>query len=88
MSYCLGAVSYTHLRPVGAQTTAAQRASRIRAALAEHGPCSARELSERLGMAPRMIQRALEPMLARGEIAKEADMSRPGHPLRYTLIRS
>ena len=39
-------------------------------------------------MAPRMIQRALEPMLARGEIAKEADMSRPGHPLRYTLIRS
>ena len=48
----------------------------------------ARELSERLGMAPRMIQRALEPMLARGEIAKEADMSRPGHPLSYTLIRS
>ena len=73
-------------RPVGAETTAAQRASRIRAALAEHGPCSARELSERLGMAPRMIQRALEPMLARGEIAKEADMSRPGHPLSYTLI--
>ena len=73
-------------RPVGAETTAAQRASRIRAALAEHGPCSARELSEWLGMAPRMIQRALEPMLARGEIAKEADMSRPGHPLSYTLI--
>ena len=38
-------------RPVGAETTAAQRASRIRAALAEHGPCSARELSERLGTA-------------------------------------
>lgn len=37
-------------------------------------------------MAPRMIQRALDPMLARGEIAKEADMSRPGHPLSYTLI--
>ena len=73
-------------RPVGAETTAAQRESRIRAVLAEHGPCSARALSERLGMAPRMIQRALEPMLARGEIAKEADMSRPGHPLSYTLI--
>ena len=73
-------------RPVGAETTAAQRESRIRAVLAEHGPCSARELSERLGMAPRMIQRALEPMLARGEIAKEVDMSRPGHPLSYTLI--
>ena len=67
-------------RPSARETTAAQRASRIRAALAEHGPCSARELSERLGMAPRMIQRALEPMLARGEIAKEADMSRPAIP--------
>ena len=49
-------------------------------------PLTQRELSERLGMAPRMSQRALEPMLARGEIAKEADMSRPGHPLSYTLI--
>ncbi len=71
-------------RPVGARTTAAQREAAIREQLSLHGPCGAAELSAALGMAPRMIQRALEPMLARGEAVKERAKGKNG-ALLYAL---
>lgn len=70
-------------RPAGAKTTAEQRETAIRGYLAAHGACDAAELSEALGMSRRTVQRAIEPMAARGEIAKEP--SAAGGALRYTL---
>ena len=75
---------YRAYRPVGTKTTAAQREAAIREYLSLHGPCGAAELSAALDMAPRMIQRTLEPMIARDEAIKERAQSKIG-VLMYAL---
>lgn len=57
-------------RPVGVETTVMRRESAIRSYLVAHGPRSAAELSAALNMAPRMVQRVLNPMIVRGEAVK------------------
>lgn len=57
--------------PAGSGTVMQQREQTIRSYLAQHGPSVVPELSSQLGMSLPMIRRALVPMCARGEVARE-----------------
>lgn len=70
---------------IGKGTIAQQRKSLIKDYIARHDACTANEISESLGMSPRMIQRAIKPMIEQGEIIGCADKSRSGFPFRYSI---
>lgn len=72
-------------RPADTETTREIRERAIRDYIAAHGRCNSKELSESLGMAPRMIQRTLEPMIRRGEVVKEYAAEK-GSILIYSLV--